>query len=54
MHKRNRRRVSSKYGERTVTIRMPAKLVGEVEALIRKAPRKLPLFLMVNPTKPLN
>jgi hypothetical protein len=28
--------------------------VGEVKALCSKAPRKLPLFVMVNPTKPLN
>jgi hypothetical protein len=56
MQKRNRRRVGrpSKYGERTVPVRVPVKLAGEVEALCRKAPRKLPLFVMVNPIKPLN
>ena len=56
MQKRNRRRVGrpSKYGERTVPVRVPVKLAGEVEALCRKAPRKLPLFVMVNQTKPLN
>jgi hypothetical protein len=43
-----------KYGEPTVPLRVLAKLVGEVNALCGKAPRKLPLFVMVNPTKPLN
>jgi hypothetical protein len=36
---------SGRYGEPTVPIRVPATLAGEVEALIRKAKRKLPLRL---------
>jgi hypothetical protein len=31
--------------------RVPAKLAGEVEAFIRKAKCKLPLFLVGKPTK---
>jgi hypothetical protein len=34
------------YDEPTVPIRVPAKLVGEVKALIRKAKRKLPLYVV--------
>jgi hypothetical protein len=39
------------HGEPTVPVRVPAKLVGEVKALIRKAPRKLPLFVVGKPTE---
>jgi hypothetical protein len=42
------------YGEPTVPVRVPAKLVSQVKALCSKAPRKVPLFVMVNLTKPLN
>jgi DNA polymerase V len=41
-----------KYGEPTVPPRVPAKLVGEVKALCRKAPRKLPLFVMLTQQSP--
>jgi hypothetical protein len=44
--RRGRPRGSGRYGEPTVPVRVPAKLVGEVEAFIRKAKRKLPLYVV--------
>ena len=43
----------SLYNERTVPVRVPAKLVGEVKAFIRKAPRKLPLIVVGKPSEKL-
>jgi hypothetical protein len=37
---------SGRYGEPTVPVRVPVTLVAEVEAFVRKAKRKLPLFVM--------
>lgn len=49
--KRRRPGRPSFYGERTVPLRVSAKLIREVETLIRKAPRKLHLVSVGNPTK---
>jgi hypothetical protein len=43
-----RRKGSGRYVEPTVPVRVPAKFVGEVEAFIRKAPYKLPLYVVGN------
>jgi hypothetical protein len=37
---------SGRYCEPTFPVRVPAKIAGEVEALIHKAKRKLPLYLV--------
>lgn len=49
--KRQRPGRPSLYGERTVSLRVPAKLVGEIKSLIRKAPRKLPLIVVGKSTE---
>jgi hypothetical protein len=41
------------YGEHTVPVRVSAKLLGEVKAIIRKASRKLPLYVVGNSIKAL-
>lgn len=42
----DRRPSSGPYGEPTVPLRVPAKLVDETKSLIRKAGRKLPLYVV--------
>lgn len=37
---------SGRYGEPTVPLRVPAKLVDEIKSMIRKAPRKLTLYVV--------
>ncbi len=42
---------SGRYGEPTVAVRVPARIADEVKALIRKAPRKLPLIVVGKPSE---
>ena len=56
--KRGRRRIGAgrpkgggRYGEPTVPVRVPPTLTEEVQALIRKAKRKLPLIVVGKPSE---
>jgi hypothetical protein len=52
--KRGRPKGSGRYGERTVPVRVPESILhdlGCVDELLRKAKRKLPLFVMGKPSE---
>lgn len=42
---------SGRYGEPTVPVRVPAKLVGQVEALIERRKHTQPLYVIGKPTE---
>jgi hypothetical protein len=49
--RRGRPKGSGRYGGPTVPVRVPVILVGEVKSFIRYAPRKLPLFVVGEPSE---